>query len=438
MKPTKPVALVASRSADIPIYCSHQMLLDPKGLMPHPDNNNNHSDEQVEMMQKMILASGWRSVVVLSQRTNRIVAGHLRVRAAIAMGMLNVPVDIQYFATRAAEFKHLTADNELAKLSEFDPEKWAQTAHELESEMSSDEFSEFIFNSHEFGLEEIPDEFDNGDDDEEEKEAPLPVVEKPITLPGDVWILGKHKLMCADSAVRSNIDHLMSGEKADMVFTDPPYRMQAEGGSNQLVGKNARKLGEKIKHLCDFEPALFLKQLPSVFDKKIMNAYIFCNKDLVPDYLNWGLENGYSFNILFWKKPNAIPLGGSHRPDVEYLLLFRKGAIWNNGVKGVNYSKCLEFGRENSTAHPTMKPVGLITNEILISSNEGGIVFEFFSGSGSTIVAAEKTGRRCFAMEIDPTYTDIAVQRWQNLTGLQATLEGDGRSYEEITSERLK
>src|SRR5690606_1177902 len=122
---------------------------------------------------------------------------------------------------------------------------------------------------------------------------------------------------------------LMDGQKADMVFTDPPYRMQVEGGSDQPIGKAARKLGEAIKDLCDFDPQAFLGVLPTAFEKNKMNAYVFCNKDLVPDYLTWGVKAGYSFNILFWKKPNAIPLGGSHRPDVEYLLVFRKSAIWN-------------------------------------------------------------------------------------------------------------
>lgn len=206
-----------------------------------------------------------------------------------------------------------------------------------------------------------------------------------------------------------------------MVFTDPPYRMEAQGGSDQWVGKQAAKLGESIKDLCNFDPQEFLSILSQMFDGK-MNAYIFCNKDLVPDYLNWGLENKYAFNILFWKKPNALPLGGQHRPDTEYLLYFRKNAIWNNGLKGVSYSKCLEFGRDNSTPHPTMKPIGLIANELKISSNENGIVVDLFGGSGSTLIACEQLGRKCFAMELDPKYCDVIVDRWEKFTGKKAVL----------------
>ena len=211
----------------------------------------------------------------------------------------------------------------------------------------------------------------------------------------------------------------MNGVKADMVFTDPPYRMEAQGGSNQWVGRQAAKLGESIKELCDFDPTEFLNRLNELFENN-MNAYVFCNKDLVPDYLNWGIKNNYSFNILFWKKPNALPLGGQHRPDTEYLLFFRKNAIWNNGLENVSYSKCLEFSRDHSTDHPTMKPLGLIGNELKISSNENSLIVDLFGGSGSTLIACEQLNRKCYMMELDPHYIDVIIQRWENFTGEKA------------------
>jgi DNA modification methylase len=108
---------------------------------------------------------------------------------------------------------------------------------------------------------------------------------------------------------------------------------------------------------------------------------MFSGKDLLPDYLVWARDVGYSFNVLIWEKPNAIPIGDSHRPDIEYLLLFRKSAIWNNSLKDVNYSRCLEFGRE-SGLHPTMKPIELISNEMKISSNKNSLVVDFFFNNG--------------------------------------------------------
>jgi len=142
---------------------------------------------------------------------------------------------------------------------------------------------------------------------------------------------------------------------------------------------------------------------------------------LLPDYLVWARDNKISFNVLIWKKPNAIPIGDSHRPDIEYLLLFRKSAIWNNGIKGVNYSRCLEYGREKGL-HPTMKPVALLENEIYISSNTQSIVLDFFGGSGSTLIACEKTNRHARLIELDPKYCDVIVKRWEDFTGKKAEL----------------
>jgi DNA modification methylase len=152
-----------------------------------------------------------------------------------------------------------------------------------------------------------------------------------------------------------------------------------------------------------------------------MNAYVFCNKELLPQYLDWAVANKYSYNVLVWKKPGAIPIGGSHYPDIEYLLLFRKNAIWNGGLNGVSYSRCLEYNRETGL-HPTMKPIKLITNELLISSNEGSNVLDLFGGSGSTVIACEQINRKCFIVELSPKYCDVIIQRWENFTGKKAKL----------------
>jgi site-specific DNA-methyltransferase (adenine-specific) len=238
--------------------------------------------------------------------------------------------------------------------------------------------------------------------------------EEPITVLGDLYEIGEHRLLCGDSTDSDQVAKLMNGEKADMVFTDPPYDMQMKGGCVGDVAKNMRKVEKDIEFISKFNPTEFLNGLPLVFDSKKMNSYIFCNKDLVPKYLNFAVENKYSFNILIWKKPNAIPLGDSHYPDVEYLLLFRKSAIWNNSVKGVNYSRCLEFGREKGL-HPTMKPIELISNEMKISSNENSIIVDFFLGSGSTMVASHQLKRKCYGMELDPKYCDVIVKRMLKL-----------------------
>ena len=244
------------------------------------------------------------------------------------------------------------------------------------------------------------DDFEIPDEDE---------IETDIKL-GDLIEIGRHRLLCGDSTDSDQVAKLMNGEKADMVFTDPPYKIQTEGGCKGVTGEALRKQGKDIEFISDFNPSDFLKTMPLVFENKIMNAYVFCNKDLLPDYLVWARDIGYSFNVLIWKKPNAIPIGDSHRPDIEYLLLFRKSAIWNNSLKDVNYSRCLEFGRERGL-HPTMKPIGLISNEMKISSNVNSLIVDFFLGSGTTMVAAHQLNRKCYGMELDSKYVEVIVRR---------------------------
>ena len=166
---------------------------------------------------------------------------------------------------------------------------------------------------------------------------------EPRAKVGDIYKLGRHRLICGDSTDVNVIDRLMDGAKADMVFTDPPYNIQTKGGCKGSIGKGLEKQGKEIDFIANFNPTEFLNVLPTVF-KKNMNSYVFCNKELLPDYLDWCRDSGYSWNVLIWKKPTAIPIGDSHRPDIEYLLLFRKNAIWNNGTDA-NYSRCLIYDR---------------------------------------------------------------------------------------------
>jgi len=388
-------------------------------LIKYAKNSRTHSPKQVEQIAKSITEFGFTNPIIVDDK-NMVIAGHGRILAAEKLGIWDLPCVIVTGWSEAQKKAYVIADNKLALNAGWDEEMLSQELKELNADgydidltgFSSSEVSGYI----------------RCDSIEGEDDAPEPP-KIPKSKLGDVWILGKHRLMCGDSTSIDAVEKLMDGQKADMVFTDPPYRMQVEGGSNQPIGRAAAKLGEAIKDLCDFDPKEFLGVLPTVFDKNKMNSYVFCNKDLVPDYLQWGVKAGYAFNILFWKKPNAIPLGGQWRPDVEYLLVFRKSAIWNNALKDVSYSKCLEYGRENSTPHPTMKPVDMIVNQVKISSNNNSIVLDLFGGSGSTLIACEKTDRQCYMMELDPHYIDVIINRWQNFTGEKAVHEVTGEYF---------
>jgi DNA modification methylase len=263
-----------------------------------------------------------------------------------------------------------------------------------------------------WGLDGFP--FEDKTLEAEEDDFAVPDEIKTDIVLGDLFEIGEHRLLCGDSTDSDQVEKLMNGQKADMVFTDPPYNINNTGGGNSKMAKQITDLGEEIDFIANFDPTEFLQTLPLVFDKNKINSYIFCNKELLPDYLVWAKNSGFSFNVLVWKKPNALPINAAHRPDIEYLLLFRKSAIWNSSIKDVNYSRCLEFGRETGL-HPTMKPIELIANEMKISSNENSLVFDFFLGSGSTMVAAHQLKRKCYGMELDPKYCQVIVDRMKKL-----------------------
>ncbi len=385
-------------------------------LIPYAKNSRTHDDAQVAQIAASIKEFGWTNPILVDGDKG-IIAGHGRLMAARKLGMDKVPVIELKDMTDAQKRAYVIADNKLALNAGWDNDFLTLELKDLENEgfdLSLTGFDEKELDA----LLNVIEGTEGLTDEDDVPEVP----EEPKTKLGDIYILGNHRLMCGDSTSIDAVEKLMDGDVAELVFTDPPYRMEVEGGSNQLVGRAAAKLGEMIKHLCEFDPVAFLNTLPTVFKKNTLNAYIFCNKDLVPDYLHWAVESGYAFNILFWKKPNAIPMGGQHRPDVEYLLVFRKSAVWNNGLKDVNYSKCLEHGRDIGKDHPTKKPVELIENQIKISSTPSSVVLDFFGGSGSTMIACEKQGRKARLMELDPKYCDVIVKRWEDFTGKKAVL----------------
>jgi DNA modification methylase len=324
-----------------------------------------------------------------------ILGGNMRFKACKEAGLKEVPIIVADNLTEEQQREFLIKDN--VSGGEWD---WS-LLNDWDSEQLED-----------WGL-EVP-SFETEVLEAEEDDFDTTPPEEPITVLGDLYEIGEHRLLCGDSTDSDQVAKLMNGSKADMVFTDPPYKLETEGGCKGITGEALRKQGKDIEFISDFNPSDFLNTMPLVFENKRMNAYVFCNKDLLPDYLVWARDVGYSFNVLIWKKPNAIPIGDSHRPDIEYLLLFRKSAIWNNGLKDVNYSRCLEFSRE-SGLHPTMKPIELISNEMKISSNQNSLVVDFFLGSGSTMVASHQLKRKCYGMELDPKYCDVIVKRMVKL-----------------------
>lgn len=400
-------------------------------LSEYPRNANKHTDEQIEKIIQLIEFYGHRDPLIVDadvqpDGTHWVLAGNGRLQAAKKAGWDNLPCVFQVFKSDEEKYGFMVSHNAVSSTGWGGGLDLSQINVDI-TDLGPD-FDIDMLGIKDFVIEPI-EKFEP-----QSNEDDVPEVIYPITRRGDIWLLGNHRLMCGDSTMIDDVEKLMDGEKADMVFTDPPYKIETKGGTKSELSKSLSKQGESIEFIADFDPSDFLSVLPLFFNNN-MNAYIFCNKELLPEYLTWARDSGYSFNVLIWKKPNAIPIRDSHRPDIEYLILFRKNAIWNYGLAGVNYSRCLEYGREKGL-HPTMKPVGLIENEIRISSNSGSVVLDFFNGSGSTLMACEKTSRRYFGIELEGKYCDVTIKRWEQYTGKKATLESTGQTYEELKAER--
>jgi len=397
-------------------------------LIPYANNSRTHSDAQVSQVAASIKEFGFTNPVLIDEQGG-IIAGHGRVMAAKKLGLAEVPCVVLDGLSEAQKKAYIIADNKLALNSGWD-------ADMLKVEM--ERLGELGFDLSLTGFDDIelgelfgePEQIEGLTDEDEVPEAP----ETPVSVLGDVWLLGNHRLMCGDSTSIDAVERLMAGQKADFVLTDPPYNQEIDGGFKGEIGASLKKQSGDIAHLCNFEPETVLPILPIAHKKGIMNATIFCNKDLVPRYLNWAVDNKYSFNILVWKKPSAIPLGGSYQPDVEYCLVFRRSAKFNTKQQGVSYSKVLEHKRETGL-HPTMKPVDMLENQVKIVSDSGDLCLDLFGGSGSTLIACEKTGRNAFLMELSPHYCDVIVRRWQDFTGKQAIHEATGKTYAELKND---
>ena len=395
-------------------------------IIPYAMNSRTHSDEQIAQLAASIREFGFTNPLLVDDQNN-LIAGHGRLLAARKLGLDEVPAVVVTGLDDRKRRALVIADNKLALNAGWDAESLR-----IELEDLAGDFGELMgFSDDELAALLMSDVNEGLTDEDAVPEVP----ETPKTVLGDVWVLGNHRLMCGDSTSIDAVDKLMDGAKADAIITDPPYNQETEGGFKGEIGKSLKKQSADIEHMCNFDPKTVLPILPLMHYKNKMNATIFCNKDLVPDYLNWARECGYSFNILVWKKPSAIPLGGSYMPDVEYCLILRKSAKFNTKVAGVSYSKVLVHARETGL-HPTMKPVAMLENQIKIVSDANDIVADIFGGSGSTLIACEKTNRNARLMELDPKYCDVIIKRWQEFTGKEAIHAETGETFDALEAQK--
>jgi DNA modification methylase len=266
----------------------------------------------------------------------------------------------------------------------------------------------------------------NMDVDAFEDEETIPETPKEaITKPGDIWILGEHRLMCGDSTKIDNVEILMNNKKADLVFTDPPYNLVEK---NKLIAKNVHKSINRLNNSGWDKEFKILPVLDIIqnFTNKDCSVYIFTSNHLAGEiwlhFRSWADH----YNWCVWSKTNPMPsLTKRHWTwSGELICYATKGKHVFNFPKEGNAYSIWEFGiNTKDRGHPTAKPIEVCLHGILHSSNENQLILDLFGGSGSTLIACEKSKRKCLMMEIDPIYCDVIIARWEKLTGQKAQLE---------------
>ncbi len=226
-----------AQEKDIPVHCSHDELVDITVLVPNPRNPNQHSDRQIELLAKIIKNQGWRAPITVSTRSGFIVRGHGRLLAAQLLGTSRVPVDRQNYATEAEEWADLIADNRIAELSQIDDLLLAS----LMAELNTSDFDVSLTGFSDKQIDNLLADYNAAEvrEDNFDPAAAAAEISEPMTKPGDVWQLGRHRLMCGDATVLSDVEKLMDGTLASMIFTDPPYNVNYQGGTgDKLTIKN--------------------------------------------------------------------------------------------------------------------------------------------------------------------------------------------------------
>jgi len=398
--------------------------LEVSKLIPYARNSRTHSEEQVIQIAGSIQEFGFTNPVLIGT-DNDIIAGHGRVMAAKKLGISKVPCIRLGHLTDAQKKAYIIADNKLALNAGWDEELLAIELTELNEE-------EFDLGLTGFSEEEIA-ELLNQEEVEgltDEDEAPEPE-ENPVTVEGDVWLLGRHRLMCGDSTSIDSVEKLINGVKADMVFTDPPYGVSYTGGMADRGSGLESNAREMIKNddIDLYEDAVAVAA--AVCTGPVFMFYA----DTVPFGLYRGIEavGGEVVALLIWKKTGGYgAMGASYKPNHEPCVVWKKKGSRLNFIGATTENRVWEEKKESggNKLHPTQKPVSI--PERAIRNHKAPTVLDLFGGSGSTLIACEKTSRECRMMELDPKYCDVIIKRWQDFTGQKATHEESGKLYNDM------
>jgi DNA modification methylase len=385
-----------------------------KDLKSDHKNARKRTDRSAKLIAESLQRYGAARSIVIDE-DNRILAGNGTIEGAKAAGIKNIRV-IETDGTEIIAVKRTglsedekiglaLADNRTSDLSDWDKDMLQQLSaeHDLAPWFDADDLAEILGT-----VEQLPAEGLTDADDV--PEAP----EEPVTKLGDLWVLGDHRLLCGDSTSLTEVDRLMDGKKADMVFTDPPYGMSYQSNMRTKSAKFA-VIENDDKIITDWLPlaTAFSSGFCFVWTTwKVLDQWLAVTKDFAP-----------LTNMVVWDKGGGGigDLKKTYSTDHEIALVFNRGVE----LTGKRIGSVWDIGKDRATdyVHPTQKPVALAEQALDTTTKSGQIVLDFFGGSGSTLIACERQHRKARLMELDPRYCDVIVKRWEDFTGKKAILE---------------
>jgi DNA modification methylase len=420
------------------------------GLTPYKGNARTHSKAQIRQIADSIARFGFNSPVLVDDE-GQIVAGHGRVAAAKQLGLSAVPARRLSHLSEAEKRAYVLADNRLAEKGGWDRETLAIELQGLIDVDFDVELTGFEVPEIDVILEDA--DAAQAESDGPEDDIPEPRADACITRPGDVWVLGKHRIICGNALNHGDYVRLLGEEKAEFVFTDPPYNVRIEGN---VCGKGAIHHREFAMASGEMTKKAFTDFLATTFRHLVAHSTDGSIHDVCMDWRHIAemMDAGnqaYSElkNLCVWAKKNA-GMGTFYRSRHELIFVWKSGSaahinnfkLGQHGRARTNvweYAGVTSMGAERLAQlamHPTVKPVGLVNDAIKDCSRRNGIVLDPFLGSGTTVIAAERSGRRARGIELEPVYVDVAVKRWQDYSGKGAILTTTGQTFEAVAEER--
>lgn len=421
-------------------------------LKPYTNNPRTHSKKQVRQIADSIKTFGWTNPILVDEEGG-VIAGHGRLAAAKLLGIDQVPTLRLDHMTEAPKRAYIIADNKLAENA-----GWDRDLLSIELQGLLDMDLDFAITDIGFEMAEIDILIGEGTDASTDDLDELPDIDADapvVSTLGDLWSLGKHRLLCADSTDVASFTTLMGSERARMVFTDPPYNVPIDGHVSGLGAVKHKDFAMASGEMSEAEFTAFLKRIFEnlvAFSDNGSLHFVCMDWRHLYEVLTAGKGTYAELkNICVWNKSNG-GMGSLYRSKHELICVFKQGTaphinnvelgkFGRNRTNVWDYAGVNSFGTDRDEAlaiHPTVKPVALIADAILDGSNRGDVVLDAFGGSGSTILAAEKTGRKGYALELDPKYVDATLRRYHQATGQNPVHVASGLTFTDLEKSKTE